>query len=211
MHSCPLLLAWLLMVPVCARAGGIELPSDISISLSAEPSSNLQSGQTVTFTMSATNHGPEPIDRVSFRSSPIYDELDIAGGSVIYCDGDVSVAVADTGDSFYYLIFWYATLPELAPIPAGETRTCQISMDYTEWAPPVFPFTFAMRSFVDANPANDSATVYLRGAVAATPVPALSAGWLALLLALMACIGTAAWQARTLERGDPRGMGRGNS
>lgn len=204
MRLCLLLLAWLLMAPGCARAGDIELPSDVSISLSAEPSSNLQAGQSITFTVSVANHGPEPADRVGAISSPVFDQLDVLGGTVTDCDGALVLAVADTEDSFYYLLYWYATLPELEPIPAGETRSCEFVIDYTGWAPPVFPFTFDMSRFIDANPANNVATVYLRGAMPATPVPALSAWWRMLLVALMACIGTAALRASRLGCGTRR-------
>ncbi len=201
MRPCSLLLVWLLMVPVCAGAGDIELPSDVSISLSAEPSSNLRPGQRVTFTLSATNHGPEPLDRLSFRSSPLYDQLDIGSGLIADCDGELVLAVVDTEDSFHYLLFWYATLSDLEPILVDETRSCQFGFDYTQWAPPVFPLTFEFGIFNDPNPANNSAPVSLRGAVPATPVPALSAGWRMLLLALTAGVAAAVLRIRARGRG----------
>ena len=45
-------------------AGTISLPADVSFSLTAEPASNLHSGQRIAFTLSATNHGPEPRRRL---------------------------------------------------------------------------------------------------------------------------------------------------
>ncbi len=170
----------------CANllAGPIILPSDVSVALTAEPSVNLQSGQRITFTISVTNHGPQPVDQLAVRSSAIYDELDVFTASSSDCEGDIILAVVDLQDSFYYLYTYYAAFQE-SPLAVGETRICHLNLEYTQWAPAVFPVTFAMRSYTDLDPSNNSATVTLRRAVDVKPVPALSPTWLGLLMILL--------------------------
>lgn len=186
------LAAWLVF-PACSVAGEIELPSEFSILLAAEPSAELEPGDRITFTLTAANQGPYPIDNLSFVSSPIFDQLDIESASVANCDGTIVMAVADLEDTFYFLYFWYAATLDSEPMAAGETRSCQLSLDYTQRAPPVFPVTFETTIFTDENPANNSATVTLRGAVAApTPVPMLRQAGMAALLVLLAALGTMA-------------------
>jgi hypothetical protein len=172
-------------------AGDVPVPSDISVTLTAEPSVNLQSGQRINFTISVTNHGPEPVDRLAFASSLIYDELDVFSGSSSGCDGDMVLQVLDFETYFYYRFAYYVADPN-TPMAVGETRTCQLSLDYTQWAPPVFPVTFDMSIFDDLYPSNNSATVVLRRAVvAAQPVPSssLTASGL-LVFALVATVRT---------------------
>jgi hypothetical protein len=172
-----------------AGAGDVVLPSDVSVALTAEPSTNLQSGQRVTFTISVTNHGPEPVDRLAIGSSPIYDELDVFTASSSDCEGDIILAVADLENTFYFLYTYYAAFQE-SPLAVGETRNCHLSLDFTEWAPSVFPVTFAMSSFeTDIDPSNNSATVFLRRPIAVTSIPTLSPTWLVLLAGLLAAVG----------------------
>jgi hypothetical protein len=182
-------------------AGPIVLPSDVSVTFTAEPSVNLQSGQQVTFTISVTNHGPEPVDRLAIGSSPIYDELDVYTASSSNCEGDMILAVADLEDTFYFLYTYYAAFQEW-PLTVGETRNCYLSLDFTPWAPSVFPVTFAMASFeTDLDPSNNSVTVFLRRPVAVVePVPMLSPTWLGLVCLLIATVGI--W--RTLSNARPQ-------
>lgn len=159
------------------RAGTISLPSDVSVGLTAEPDSNLQSGDTIAFTLSVTNHGPEPVTLVDTLSSPIFDELDI-NTATADCGNTLGLIVVDLNDGFYYVYDWQATLNSLS-LAVGETRTCHINLAFTEWAPNTFSLTFSMPDWlVDLDPSNNSATVTLQragqGAAAATPVPTLS-------------------------------------
>jgi len=198
-----MVLVFCLLICGCANvaAGPIVLPSDISVALTAEPSVNLQSGQRIMFTISATNHGPEPVNGLPIRSSPIYDELDVFTGSA-ECDDNIVLAVVDLEDTFYFTFTWFAGLPE-SPLAVGETRICYLSLDFTPWAPPVFPFTFAMSVVDDLDPSNNSATVFLRRPVAvAAPVPTLSPIWLGLLTCLlMAITGIYGERSRTRASG----------
>ena len=174
-------------------AGPIFIPSDIAVSLTAEPSGDLQPGDIVSFTISITNNGPEPVDRFALQSSPIVDELDVLSGGTIDCDDHLFVTVADFGSGFYYTYIWQLAFPGEPPLQVGETRHCYFSDPYTEWAPSEFPVTFSPgTAFSDLDPSNDATTVVLRGAtqgVATTPVPALSPMALATLIALMASFG----------------------
>jgi hypothetical protein len=190
MHVLRVALALGSLICGCANvsAGDVVLPSDISVALTAVPSDNLQSGQRVNFTISVTNHGPEPVDRLAIASSPIYDELDVFTASSSGCDGDLILAVADLEDTFYFLYVYYAAFQEL-PLAVDETRSCYLSLDFTPWAPSIFPLTFDMSAFDDLDPSNNSATVFLRRPVAfAAPVPTLSPIWLGLLACLLMAI-----------------------
>lgn len=173
-------------------AGTIPLPSDISVGLTAEPDSNLQSGQRIAFTISVTNHGPEPAAPVIMGSSPIYDELDVYTATAD-CGDTLGLAVVDTSDGFYYAFSWFPTI-DLVPLDVGETRYCHVNMAFTEWAPDTFTLTFAFPYWlVDLDGSNNSATVTLqRAAAVATAVPTLSPLSLLLLAGLLvACAGLA--------------------
>jgi hypothetical protein len=182
-----LLLASLLAVPTALSAGTIELPTDVSVSLSAEPTVDLHTGDIVSFTVSVTNNGPEPAHPLALGSSPIYDELDVFGGTAD-CDYRLVLGVVDGTDFFYYFLTWFPVLLEDDPLPVGATVYCYFTLPYTRWAPNEFPVTFSIsdRVFTDLDPSNNSATVTLhraRPGAAPTPVPTLSP------LALMALAG----------------------
>lgn len=202
MHMLRVALALVSLICGCANvaAGDVVLPSDISVGLTAEPSDNLQSGQRVNFTISVTNHGPEPVDRLAIGSSQIYDELDVFTASSSGCDGDLILAVADLEDTFYFLYTYYAAVQE-SPLAVGETRTCYLNLEFTPWAPSVFPVTFAMAAFeTDLDLGNNSVTVFLRRPVAVVePVPTLSSIWLGLLWCLL--VATAGiWRTQSVHR-----------
>jgi hypothetical protein len=174
-------------------AGTITLPSDVSVSLTAEPDSDLRSGQRITLTMSVTNRGPNPAMPVILGSSPIYDELDL-NTATSDCGNTLGLAVVDLDNGFYYAYSWVPTI-DIIPMAVGETRYCHINLDFTEWAPDTFSLTFSTPYWlVDLDPSNNSATVTLRraseGAATAMPVPTLSPIGLSILaVSLMWSIG----------------------
>jgi hypothetical protein len=175
---------------VTLHAGTIPVPADVSVSLTAEPNNNLESGQRITFTFSVTNHGPEPATPVSLGSSPIYDELDVLSATTD-CGNALALAVVDLNDGFYYVYDWFPT--DESPLAVGETRSCHLNLEFTEWAPDVFSLTFSMPDFlVDLDPSNNSATVTLRRAsqVSATSVPTLSPLGLVILAGLLVFFGS---------------------
>lgn len=176
-----------------ASAGTIPVPADVSVSLTAEPSSNLHTGQRIAFTLSVTNHGPAPTAPVALLSSPILDELDLSTATVD-CGNALGVIVVDLNDGFHYLYSWEPT-NGLTPLEVDETRNCYIYLDYTEWAPDMFTLTFELSSFiVDLDPSNNSATVTLqRAPTGSLPVPLPSTSILGLLLlgAALASLATA--------------------
>jgi len=173
------------------NAGTITIPADVSVMLTADPDSNLQSGQRIAFTLSVTNRGPEPASLVDVLSSPIYDELDI-NTATADCGNNLGLIVVDLNDGFYYVYDWDATF-NLPPLAVGETRTCRLNLEFTEWAPDTFSLTFSMPDFlVDLDPSNNSATVTLqRAAAVTTAVPTLSPMSLVALVALTMLVGAA--------------------
>jgi len=127
------------------QAGPIVLPTDVSVALTASPTSDLQPGQRIEFTVSITNNGPEPVDDLVIRSSPIFNELDVYSVTA-ECEGDLILTVVDLEDSYYFTFGWFPLTDEWPPIPVGETRTCTLTLDYTAAAPNVFPVTLAFRT-----------------------------------------------------------------
>jgi hypothetical protein len=161
------------------------------VGLTAEPDSNLESGQRISFTISVTNHGPEPVAPVSLGSSPIYDELDVFSATVD-CGDDLGLAVVDLNDGFYYVYAWFPT--QESPLAVGETRNCYLNLEFTEWAPDTFSLTFSMSNYlIDLDASNNSATVTLHRAIQgnATPVPTLSPLALVMLAGLLVWLASA--------------------
>lgn len=171
---------------VSAAAGPIDIPSDVSVGLTAVPSDYSLPGQTIVFTITAINHGPEPVTALLLISSDFIDEFDLSGGSPD-CEG-LGLLVSD-GETFHYNYVWFPT--DVGVFAVGETRICRINLPITANAPAVLPFSFGFPGFVtDLDASNKTATVYLRRAAAAsTPVPTLSSMLLLLLAALLGAIG----------------------
>lgn len=185
------------MLAACpAVAGTIPVPADASVGLTAEPTVGLMSGQPITFTMSATNHGPQPIGTLGMLSSRFTNELDISSASSD-CQG-LALMIVDGKDFFYYSYYWSATYE--APIAVGETRTCHLTLPLGAGAPAAWTFGFEIPNlFVDLDPSNNSAFVTLhRGVVQPKVVPALSPLLLSLLAGLLALTGgVAQWLRRS--------------
>lgn len=175
-----------------AVAGSYEVPADVSVSLTAEPSEALVPGQPIVFTLSATNNGPDPVSQLVLISDDFVDQFDTSVGSND-CQGLV-VAVSD-GKAYHYNFWWYPTLSQ-GTLEVGETRTCHLTLALSAQAPPVWTFGFAIPLFfVDINPLNNYGWVTLRRATgAATDLPATS--WISLVI-LAVLIVTAAGRRRT--------------
>lgn len=148
-------------------------------------------GQTITFTLSASNHGPEVLDGFAIRSSPIRDQLGLSG---VWTDcRDMILSVSDNSDgTFHYYLTWYidsVDTPGVLPLAVGETRRCQLRMPLLAAAPPVTPFSFGLSTYwSDLDPGNNSATVFLRRGSKAAAVPATSALVLAILAVVLAVV-----------------------
>ena len=193
MHALRTALGLALCLADSASAGTISLPADVSLSFTAEPHSNLHSGERIAFTLSVTNNGLEPATPVRFGSSPFVDEFDPYTGTSD-CGNTLGLIVVDQNDGFYYRYSWAPTLEQL-PLQVGETRYCYISLDYTASAPDTFALTFGLSShIVDLDPSNNAATVILQRAPAGSPpapVPSISLSALLLLGAGLAHLAAA--------------------
>ena len=177
---------WSLVLSVCAcaqaAAQSVVLPSDISVGLTAEPSTNLHSWQPITFTLSVTNHGPEPVERFAIVSSPIYDELDFNNASSD-CQ-NIFLDVVDLVDGFYFRYSWLPVYE--TPIAVNETRSCHLTLPLTAVAPAVMPFSFRLSGpWTDQNLSNNEAVVILRRGLEPTAIPALSPALLIVLVLLI--------------------------
>jgi hypothetical protein len=182
------LLPWLLVAGSISGSSsalaGVAIPADVSVDVQASQTSNLHPGDRITFTVSATNHGPDTISEWAFRSSPIYDQLDIGSVSTD-CFGQFLVSIVDLENSFYYLLNWY---PPHQPVQPGETIVCHFSIDYTAYAPPSYTFGYSLSSYLtDLDPSNNASFVVLtRAAAQPLPVPASSGYGLLLLFVFLA-------------------------
>lgn len=180
-----LVLDWCL----CALAHGTTVPTDVAVQFSARPSTDLHPGDVISFDLSVTNLGPEPVAAFAVGSSEIYDELDLFDGGTTECDDHLVLVVLDYEDYFTYALVWFplgAGDPN-AQLQVGETLSCYFTLPYTQWAPPEFSLTFES-NLEDLDASNNTATVVLRGstAFALTSVPATSPVALMLLGLLLA-------------------------
>lgn len=182
----------ILAITAFALSGGrlahaqLVIPSDIGVTLSATPSTNLVTGQPIDITVSVTNYGPEPAPQIGVVSSTFISEFDQFVTNPSECF--LFVTVVDAVPTAYYYINWDVAnvlgVPDSQPLNVGETRTCHFQFALTSRAPAVVRFSFMVSSyFADENPNNDSATVVLQRAVQA--VPTLSPTTLLLLVSLL--------------------------
>ena len=190
-------IALALLASPLIHAAEVVIPSDLSVHLSAQPAVNIEPGEPIVFTLTITNHGPEPVNHVGFISSDFYDQIDLNFGGAD-CKGIV-LSVAD-GETFHFNYSWYPTLFD-GPLAVGESRTCHITLALTHQAPPIWSLGFSLRTFFeDINPSNNAATVILRrGEAAPTTVPSHSP--LTLLLLVMGLLATAWWMLSQRVRG----------
>jgi hypothetical protein len=169
----------------------VAVPSDVSVHLTAAPSTDLITGQPFTLALSVTNHGPDPVTRLLLISSDFKDEFD---SSVASNDcTDLGVVVTD-GKSSHYNFWWYPTTEDILEV--GSTRVCHITLGLSPLAPASVNFGFSVAFFYeDLDPSNNSASVTLRRA-SATELPALSVPALLVLFGALALSGTMAVRSR---------------
>lgn len=165
------------------------IPSDLAVQFSAEPTNGIESGQTIHFTLSVTNNGPEPVESVTLMSSDFIDEfyLDTATAD---CQAFLT-RITDGNGFYYYNQVWYPAF--FATLEVGETRTCHFTLDFSHQAPAVLPFSFGLANYeTDLNPANNVQTVYLRrGSLPATLAATSPQALLLLGIGMLVCAGLA--------------------
>ena len=190
----------------------LAIPSDIGVTLSATPSTNLVTGQPIDVTVSVTNYGPQPAPQIGVVSSTFVNEFDQFVTNPNECF--LFVTVVDAVPTAYYFINWDVAnvlgVPGSLPLNVGETRTCHFQFALTSRAPALVRFSFLVSSyFTDANPNNDSATVILQRAP--RPIPTLSPLSLLLLagfLVLSAAIIRRPWSSLSTSRDATAGCSR---
>jgi hypothetical protein len=163
------------------------LPSDVGVTLTASPTTNLQPGQPIDMTLTVTNYGPADVPILFVESSMFADEMYFVSTNWDECLIDEIGADPASGPETF-IAEWdlagfslWGTLP---PFPPGSA-TCHFQIALTSNAPPIYQFSFGLSALEpDPNPTNDVATVTLQRAPAPppTPLPTLST-WMLLLLA----------------------------
>lgn len=190
----PLVLLVFGMAMGMSRAIATPLPSDVSVHLSATPSTGLVSGAPFTLTLEVVNEGLSVVPQVDVVSSPLHPyEVDLSQGTV-----DCVVAgliIDDTPVGYYYTQVWYIGVDPSPPLQAGEHRICHLTMTLAVDAPPVVHLSYRMSElFSDPDPSNDVGTVTLYRAQAPMPIPAGSRISATLLVIGLAALG--AWWRR---------------
>jgi hypothetical protein len=131
----------LMCVNALACAGTVVIPADVSVQLNAYPNSGLATGQPITFTFSATNHGPEPVATLVVASSHFANEFNLALGTSD-CQ-DLGPVVVD-GQTYYYYYDWVPSFG--GSIEVGETRTCHLTLPVSSQAPTIWTFELLVPS-----------------------------------------------------------------
>ena len=190
MRASILLAALLVLASASASAGTWVIPADISVSMTAEPRTNLVTGQPIHFTITATNHGPLPAPILDIFSSEFVNEFDLSNATAD-CDGILALVAGDTEFGYFYFYDWIVVTA--AALHPGKARTCHLTLPLSANAPAAFTFTWAIPDFfIDNDSSNNSASVTLRRATAApATLPALSAPSLLTLGSLMLLLGWA--------------------
>ncbi|GAA0722092.1 hypothetical protein [Dokdonella soli] len=149
----------------------IVIPSDIGVTLSVTPSTNLAPGEQMNVTLSVTNYGPERVDVFSLRSSDILDALSLVRNSND-CALHTYLFTDPTGRPTSSLLQWNVTLgggPTFFNV--GETITCHFKLALAAQAPQSLSLSFGFPFFADINPDNDTASVQLQRAAVLPPAP----------------------------------------
>ncbi|HET8942309.1 MAG TPA: hypothetical protein VFN13_10020 [Rudaea sp.] len=184
----------LLAVGIQAAHAQIVLPSDVGVTMTALPSSNLQPGQQIDITLNVTNFGPTDVPTLILDSSIFVDEFHVVSVNASECNLVVLVIDLANGTAEYQLDWDVAGLGYYPPLLAGVTLTCHFQIALTQFAPSNYTFSFGLPATFesDSNPTNDRATVTLqRGPTPPppTPLPALSVSMLGCLALLSAALG----------------------
>lgn len=202
MNRAAILLSVLVFASVLASAGATErepedvvLTEDVGVEFAVTSSSPLLPGEPINFTLTATNHGDDPVDFLALSSSHFVHEIEPGPA-----DCTMGIVVADGDGFFVYYLNWYIAGAIGEPLQPGESRVCHFQMALSTVAPAVYPFTFGLPSYyTDPNPANDRVTLYLRrGDLAPTTLPSNSP--LALLLLGLGLVLSAGWSMRRQVR-----------
>lgn len=164
------------------------IPTDLAVQFSAEPTDGIESGQTIHFTLSVSNNGPEPANSFILLSSDFVSEF-ILDNATADCEAFL-VQVTD-GETFHYNLSWYPAFFETLDV--GETHTCNFTLALSQQAPSVLPFSFGLEQYdTDLNPANNTQTVLLRRGTQPTILPTVSSIALVLLgIGMLVCAGLA--------------------
>lgn len=191
MHFLRFLLGVILIAVTAELAHAqIVLPSDVGVTMTASPTTDLQPGQPIDMTLTVTNYGPAAVPILVLASSVYVDEMYLVSQNAAECYLVLDVADLPNGTEEFLIQWSVAGLGGvLPPFPAGAI-TCHFQITLTPSAPSTYSFSFGLpHSFeTDPNPTNDVATVTLQRApmAAATPLPTLSTMMLLLLAGLSA-------------------------
>ena len=96
------------------------LPSDVAVSLSADKTTNLKTEDRITFTMTATNNGPQTLTYFSINGPEIFTEFNQPGVNWNDC-----AMLTDTGDTDFgpfWVLVWFERLSRVASDVTGPTR-----------------------------------------------------------------------------------------
>jgi len=178
----------------CNHASAQEvIPADIGVVLTAAPTSNLTTGQSVDFVITVTNYGPGSASYLVLQSSAFMNQFAnfVADPNECYLVTTVTDAYPRPNYNLNWEIANVLAVPGSQPFGPGETRSCHLRVTLTDQASAVTQFSFDVPSyFVDINPANDISAVFLIRAVRVVPI--LSETAMILLAILLIALASAA-------------------
>jgi hypothetical protein len=199
MHFLGVLLGVILIAATAETAHAqLVLPSDVGVTMTASPTTDLQPGQPIDMTLTVTNYGPAAVPILVLDSSVYVDEMYLVSQNAAECYLVLDVADLPNGTEEFLIQWPVAGLGGvLPPFPTGAI-TCHFQITLTPSAPSRYSFSFGLSSSfeIDPNPSNDRATVVLqRAPPPPVLVPALSRAMLLLLAGLLAATAGLAHQA----------------
>jgi len=169
-----------------AAAQPVPLDTDVAVTLSAAPTSNLVTGDLVTFTAAITNNGPASLGYVALLGPNIYGEFTFPHGA--WTDCEIIISTADTEAGPYWILEWYPNDVGTVSMAVGETKTCHFTLAITSSFPATYAFPMFLPSYwSDIVAVNDRATVRLSRPVQS--VPALTPLLLVALGLLVCAVG----------------------
>jgi hypothetical protein len=176
-----LLVGALLGVAVpAAHADPVPLNTDVAVTLTAIPTTNLVSGESVVFTMTVIDNGPLSLGYFAIIGPQISGQFSVPSGT--WNDCGLFTTTGDSDDGPFWTPEWFPSGLGENPMAVGETRTCHFTLTVASGLPRAYAFTMFLPDYwSDINSSNSSATVSLQRAI--DVVPALSIWMLAFLTA----------------------------
>jgi len=172
------------------------LPSDVQVSLGANETRDIRTGDAITFTMTVRNNGPSTLGYFAITGPEVFTQF--YNPATTWNDCELLTSTGDSDYGPFWLLEWFPSGLSLEkPVAPNEIRTCHFTLVVAPGLPPEYVFKVELGSyFTDLNSTNNVAQVRLQRAF--TSVPALSLPALVFLASLI-LISFRRWRHSTSE------------